>query len=479
MYGETVPTMKVTHVALLPTETAQNANRPALTPELLAATGARYSRSGEGLKAILGRIDPDNLDKSVDGIFRMIDYGHQSIADMAPVALFVDGISLWLAYYLWTLCPTAGGQETSTRYVELGPEGLVSAEAVGIPEENRGAWGKSMREAFGAYQTALAFWTNAVKENPALLRIPSRLQNDISDKAQKAVRRMARNFAFDRARYFLPAASQTNVVLVQSARAWVQVLQVLLSHPLLEARALGDLARAELGFAAPRLLRHARALPTMQAGLADEFAAVRDIAAGERLDADGSRANGFDREASAFLEVYPPSGLRDRAADRAFVRDLSHHENRYAYQGQTLQRTAVRFGWEAAAWAEIRDLNRHRTGTKYCPLVPVGFYHATDELPAPDAAYVDLGEVGQKANETGREKLQKGDPTYVYDLLLGTQFYFEHTTTADKFLYEAELRTGMGAHPRYARHLRDALHLWYEKFPQTRGLILEGSAEPE
>jgi hypothetical protein len=36
-----------------------------------------------------------------------------------------------------------------------------------------------------------------------------------------------------------------------------------------------------------------------------------------------------------------------------------------------------------------------------------------------------------------------------------------------------------GAHFRYAQHLRDALALWYEQFPATRGLVLEGSAEPE
>jgi hypothetical protein len=62
---------------------------------------------------------------------------------------------------------------------------------------------------------------------------------------------------------------------------------------------------------------------------------------------------------------------------------------------------------------------------------------------------------------------------------LGTQYAFEHNTTADKFIYEAELRTGLGAHFRYARHLRDALALWYQKFPATRPFVLEGAAEPE
>ncbi|NLL84017.1 MAG: hypothetical protein GX230_07230, partial [Lentisphaerae bacterium] len=85
--------MRVKSVSLAPTEAAQAAGRPALTPELLAATGARYSRNIEGLEAILARIDPDNQDASVDTIFRMLDYGHQSIADMVPVAMFIDGIS--------------------------------------------------------------------------------------------------------------------------------------------------------------------------------------------------------------------------------------------------------------------------------------------------------------------------------------------------------------------------------------------------
>ena len=101
--------MKVTQVAIRPTEASLAEGRPALTPELLAASGARYSRNNEGLEAILAKIDPNHLDRSVDSIFKMIDYGHQSIADMVPVAMFIDTISLWLAYYIWTLCPTAGG----------------------------------------------------------------------------------------------------------------------------------------------------------------------------------------------------------------------------------------------------------------------------------------------------------------------------------------------------------------------------------
>jgi hypothetical protein len=131
-------------------------------------------------------------------------------------------------------------------------------------------------------------------------------------------------------------------------------------------------------------------------------------------------------------------------------------------------------------FAEIRDLNRHRTGTKYCPLVPRGFYFALDQVPPSSrAALEELAAVGRGAVRLAVNRLANSDPAHVYWTLLGTEFPFEHTTTADKFIYEAELRTGLGAHFRYAKHLRDVLGLFYQEFPAARGLILEGSAEPE
>ena len=100
--------MRITQVSIMPTNASKEAGRPSLTPELLAATGARYSRSNDGLDAIVSKIDFDNPDKSVDNIFKMIDYGHQSIADMVPVAMFMDGISIYLAYYIWSICSVVG-----------------------------------------------------------------------------------------------------------------------------------------------------------------------------------------------------------------------------------------------------------------------------------------------------------------------------------------------------------------------------------
>jgi hypothetical protein len=81
--------------------------------------------------------------------------------------------------------------------------------------------------------------------------------------------------------------------------------------------------------------------------------------------------------------------------------------------------------------------------------------------------------------ELTRELMARGSPAYVYSLLLGAQTPFEHGTHADKFIYEAELRTGMGAHFRYAEHLSKALGAFLAQVPEAREWVVEGTAEPE
>jgi thymidylate synthase ThyX len=463
--------MKVTQVAVCPSEASRKAGRPALTPELLAASGARYSRNNEGLDSILSKIDPNNLEKSVDGIFRMVDYGHQSIADMVPVAMFMDEVSMWLAYYIWTLCPTAGGQESSTRYIKISVDGLIAPEKLGLRSEDVAEWRDLMGECFQAYQASVKIWEELASENPALMGIPRTLLEDNSDSAQKKVARMRRNYAFDRSRYFLPVGAATNVMLIMSARGWVNLCQYLLSHALPECRQLGELIRGELEISAPRMIKHARATESHKAVLDAEFQKL--------VQAAQNKSSNSGEAAVAHLSVNLPEGV----SAEELANDFKYHSNRYAPVGSNLQRTSVRFGWSRIAFGEIRDLNRHRTGTKYCPQIPMGFYYAADQLPQGADGRRTLLEqqanVGRKASAKAHKLLESGDATYPYWTLLGTEYPFEHTTTADKFIYEAELRTGLGAHYRYAKHLRDALALWYQRFPATKGLVLEGTAEPE
>ena len=133
----------------------------------------------------------------------------------------------------------------------------------------------------------------------------------------------------------------------------------------------------------------------------------------------------------------------------------------------------VTFAWNNLAIAELRDLNRHRTGHRFTPLIQAGFYLPPEVPRAPHAAML----ADQLA--LTRELLERGSPAFVYSLLLGAQTPFEHSTHADKFIYEAELRTGLGAHFRYAEHLSAALGEFLRQVPEARGWVTEGSAEPE
>ena len=56
--------MKVTGLAIVPPPAA--ANLPKVTPELLASVLARYSRSNQGIGAILDKVDLANPDASID-----------------------------------------------------------------------------------------------------------------------------------------------------------------------------------------------------------------------------------------------------------------------------------------------------------------------------------------------------------------------------------------------------------------------------
>jgi hypothetical protein len=152
---------------------------------------------------------------------------------------------------------------------------------------------------------------------------------------------------------------------------------------------------------------------------------------------------------------------------------LRHRANRYGWQGTATRRMRVAFSWNNLALAELRDLNRHRTGSRYTPLIQAGFY-----LPPEISREKHTGLLSEQLDLT-RALIERGSPAYVYSLLLGAQTPFEHSTHADKFIYEAELRTGVGAHFRYAEHLGAALREFFAQVPDARRWVAEGTAEPE
>lgn len=448
--------MKVTGLAIVPPPAA--AGLPRVTPELLASVLARYSRSNEGLAAILAKVDPADPDASIDRILRFVDYGHASIGGLTGgLAIAIDDVSMWLAWKIFEIAQMADGQESSTRYITMDAANLPVPGDLGMPDDLAPRWRELMARAFAAYHAEYARLDALAAAEPQRVRAPANAKPAVAARLRK-------NYALDRARYFIPFATRTNLGLVQSARMWAQTLTQLDSLPQPEARAAAKLIRDELLKQSPRLLRHSFA----EASYAEQA----------RQELVASCALGLERLSAAALadEVWvrvDPAAPPFLPETQPVAEALRHRANRYGYQGTATRRMRVTFAWNNLAIAELRDLNRHRTGHRFTPLIQAGFYLPPEIDRAPHAALL-----ADQAAFT-RELLRRGSPAYVYSLLLGAQTPFEHGTHADKFIYEAELRTGLGAHFRYAQHLGAALREFFKHVPAARDWVVEGTAEPE
>jgi hypothetical protein len=339
----------------------------------------------------------------------------------------------------------------------MAPTNLPAADEIGLPADLAPRWSALLAKAFAAYNAEYARLDAAALADPGLVRLPQGAKPAV-------VTRLRKNYALDRARYFIPLATRTNLGLVQSSRMWAATVKHLDSLPQPEAQAAARLIRDELLKISPRLMRHSHAEKSYQEQ------ARQELAESVRLGLARLSTGPLADEVWVKVDRDTPPWLPE---EQPIAEALRHRANRYGWQGKATRRMRVTFAWNNLAIAELRDLNRHRTGHRWTPLIQAGFY-LPPEIPA--AGHAAL--LAEQAALT-RELMQRGSPAYVYSLLLGAQTPFEHSTQADKFIYEAELRTGMGAHFRYAEHLSAALRAFIAQVPEAKEWVIEGTAEPE
>ncbi len=454
--------MRITGIALTPPSAAEG--NPKATPELLAATLAKYSRSNEGLDKIFEKIDWGQTDKSVDAIFRFIDYGHASIGGLTGgIAIAVDDVSMYLAYKLFHFSQMCDGQESSTRYIKLNAESLPEPEAVGVPEAFAAEWKALMTEGFAHYAAEYERLDKRAAEHPELIKYPA----GASDKVKERIRK---NYALDRARYFIPFATRTNLALIMSARMWAQTIKQIDALPHPEAKSLASGLRAELKKFAPRLVKHAEADAPSLAQSAQLTKAWQGRIAKEGVPTAHASDKVHVSVERNFPEFFPPL--------QSLTESVEGKLNRYSFDlaGEALKRIFVRAAWNNVSVAELRDLNRNRTGYRFTPLLPVGFY-----LPE-EIDRQEHEDFLKRWSAFARRMVQSGEAgaaAWPYAMLLGTQITFEHATMADKFAYEVELRTGIGAHYRYAEHLGAAARELFRQIPELETFVKIGTAEPE
>jgi thymidylate synthase ThyX len=464
-----------------------NQQRIALEPEVLAACLARYSRTNEGIGSILEKYG----DKSPTAIFKFIDYGHASIGGLTGgIAIAIDDVSMLAALKLFELSQMSDGQESSTRYIELNPRGILNSEEIGISDPNlANLLSEAIKLGFELYNQCLALLEERVSAEPFIARIPP-------NTPEKTAQRMLKNYGLDRCRYFLPMCAKTNLALVMSARCWAQTLKELESLPWKETQELSKLIRQELYLAAPDLIRHSH---PDTASLRQTELKIKKSQILAELEIEEITKNGIseDKNLSYKLSSNSPChcnvrlyglSLPNWEAKLDLHKELRNSfegkENRYSSCGDMIKRMTINCSWSAMALAEIRDLNRHRTGFRSYHSIPKGFF-LPHEISTLQKIYPEVDKKVrefQKIYDTLIENviLSPTDSKLKdYFYFLGTQVPFEHCQQLDKFIYEAELRTGLGAHFKYAEHLNNAASELIKLLPEVKDFIKIGTAEPE
>lgn len=463
--------MKVT--VFEPNFISENHQKLDISPEMLAAILARYSRKGEGLEDILALLEKTPPEKFEETIWSFLDYGHASIGGLTgSIPVGVDKVSMLAPYLTFFLQPKQDGQETSTRYVEFRPEGLAHPQEFGIPLRFQQEWYQTMLEGFAINKTLTEKLDKLGQENLELVRIPE-------DATEKERNRMIRNFGFDRARYTLPLAGLTNFGIVMTAREWADTLKHLDSVDLFELQYLAKAIRDPMQRIIPRLMNHSYPRNRTLAW-ANHFL-DRGV---EYIEKHGVNTDQVTDE--VVVEVTHPkrSQYIDPELSEKQLIDLAFEgkENRYDYARGYPERIKVDIEWNNMSIAEARDLNRQRPCKKDTLLAPTGTY-------MPDISIDELKKA--KMHDRYRQFLDRraklmtdiinseNPRAYAGCLLLGDQTPFMMSTTGDHITYVIELRTGKGVHFRYDDHVRQVYDKIAEASPDLARHIQLGTGEPE
>ncbi len=217
------------------------------SPETIAVAFAKTSRSPESFMEIARELTED---KSAEFNEKwVVGYGHSSVAEHAVLHIAIENVSR-LAVEMIELSRLASFTEKSTRYQKW------SSEAYFVPEEVKIA---GSEEDFRAVCTGLF---EAYKRSLPLCRdIIAKQCSRNSDENESAYERRLKSVYVDSCRYLLPASALANVGLTANARVLEHLISKLLSHPLLEVRAIGEEIKNVAIQEVPTLVKYAHQKP--------------------------------------------------------------------------------------------------------------------------------------------------------------------------------------------------------------------------
>ena len=275
-------------------------NPKELSPETIAVTFARTSRSPESFREIAAELTDE---KSAEFHEKwVVGYGHSSVAEHAVLHIAIENVSR-LAIETLESNRLASYTEKSTRYQKWDPEAFF------VPPELSGhallpTYLETCQTLFKAYARSLEAVRQVILEE-----YPRK-----TGESDGAWDRRVRSRYVDVCRFILPAASLANVGITANARVLEHAIQKMLSSPLQEVQQVGGEIKQVAQSEVPTLVKYADRLPYLEQSRREMTEAARQIVM-ESQAGGWCRLAAFDPEGetrvlSAALYRFGQSDLR-------------------------------------------------------------------------------------------------------------------------------------------------------------------------
>lgn len=217
----------------------------ALSPETIAVAFAKTSRAPESFREIAAELSDEKSAQFHEKW--VVGYGHASVAEHAVLHVAFENVSR-IAIESIESARLASYTEKSTRYQKWDMDDFT------IPSELddhplRGEFIETVRLLFSTYAASLEPTKDLVCR-----RTPRR-----ENESDAAYDRRIRSQYVDRCRFLLPAAANANVGMTANARVIETTLRKMLSHPLAEARQIGERLKEVAQLETPTLVKYAEA----------------------------------------------------------------------------------------------------------------------------------------------------------------------------------------------------------------------------
>jgi len=417
-----------------------------LDPEDLAMLQALYSRSAESAEVHLDKVAKAGSGKFMADYY--VGYNHKSIADCGSTTLFMEGVSTLAAKAVqdW---PLYSGQETSTRYIDMGKQRIVDP----VGSDRSGALLESWMSFYRSKQDRVADTVRA--------RYPKRPEED-EGKYERAVK--ARTF--DVMRGFLPAGITTQLSWHTNLRQAGDHLSGLAKHPATEVRELG------------------RALQKMIAARYPSSGAVGQAAV-SAVTGDRSAREAWEASVSAKFAYHEGASVRGTGWAVCMLSTL-HLMRSYDDALRTRPRGCVlphffsdlghvsfSFGLD---FGSFRDIQRHRNGVCRMPLLATdgGFDRwyldqLDGELRHEVTAMVDY--LSREIGEISDDPVQRQ-----YYTALGFRVPCHVTYALPAALYVMELRSSKTVHPTLRRVVHSMIREFKDRYPDV---ALHADTDPD